>query len=613
MYRSMNKNMKIFVTFALVFISLGTFAQTSSDDKLAKEYFNLGEFDKAVIYFEKLADKNPDVQEYHQNLLTCYIQLEDWKKAEKYLKKKIKQDEREPSYQVELGYIFKLWGEDKKAKSIFESAIKNVIPTTANIQTLAGSLLKAGEPELAIKAFKEGEKINGDGIYSFEIADIYRQLGNVKAVIGEMLSILKASPAALGRVQAAFTTILDDNPESELNKELRNELLKEIQKNPSQIVFQELLIWLYIQQNNFENAFNQARALDKRNKEDGTRILELARIAAENERTDLALDMYEYIIEKGKSNYIYSTARFEQLQLLRAQLENNPNFKIEDAIRLKNAYYSAIDELKSKERVAEIYISLANLIGFYLDDYQGGVRILEKLLEDPTLQPQLKAKAQLELADLLILTGDVWEPSILYGQVEKNFKNDLVGQDAKFRNARLAYFRKEFEWADIQLKVLKASTSKLFANDALALSLLINDNSILAGNFDALELFAEADLLTYLKQYESALKKLDSIPVIFPGHSILDDVYYRKAELYSKMKDFDKAIFYYKKVANEFPKDVLADDALMKLAKIYELVVKDKEQAMETYKLILTNYPGSLFTTEARKRFRLLNQKSQAQ
>ncbi|MFZ4549479.1 MAG: tetratricopeptide repeat protein, partial [Bacteroidales bacterium] len=56
----------------------------------------------------------------------------------------------------------------------------------------------------------------------------------------------------------------------------------------------------------------------------------------------------------------------------------------------------------------------------------------------------------------------------------------------------------------------------------------------------------------------------------------------------------------------KFPMDLLADDALYNLAGLFENQLNDKAKAMQLYEKILTQYPGSLYVVDARKRFRSL-------
>ena len=88
---------------------------------------------------------------------------------------------------------------------------------------------------------------------------------------------------------------------------------------------------------------------------------------------------------------------------------------------------------------------------------------------------------------------------------EKDFKENPIGHEAKLRRAKIAYYQGDFQWAQAQLGALKASTSKLIANDAMDLSLLITDNYNLDTTEIAMKTFANADLLAYQQKYTQAI------------------------------------------------------------------------------------------------------------
>ena len=54
----------------------------------------------------------------------------------------------------------------------------------------------------------------------------------------------------------------------------------------------------------------------------------------------------------------------------------------------------------------------------------------------------------------------------------------------------------------------------------------------------------------------------------------------------------------------KFGNEILADDAAFHLGNIYENHLVDPEKAKEYYFKILKEYKDSLYTTEARKRYR---------
>ena len=63
---------------------------------------------------------------------------------------------------------------------------------------------------------------------------------------------------------------------------LKKQLLKFVQKEKSGTDFSDMLIWLFMQNHQFELAFLQAKAIDKRLRENGERIFDLADIFLDN-------------------------------------------------------------------------------------------------------------------------------------------------------------------------------------------------------------------------------------------------------------------------------------------------------------------------------------------
>ena len=73
-----------------------------------------------------------------------------------------------------------------------------------------------------------------------------------------------------------------------------------------------------------------------------------------------------------------------------------------------------------------------------------------------------------------------------------------------------------------------------------------------------------------------------------------------------KKNKYEEAAKYLQEITATFPDDILADDALFYLAELYDNKLNDKSKAMALYQDLLVKFPGSTFTVEARKRFRLL-------
>ena len=249
---------------------------------------------------------------------------------------------------------------------------------------------------------------------------------------------------------------------------------------------------------------------------------------------------------------------------------------------------------------------LARLQAFKLHKPDEAQKLLEEAVKIPDIRPELLNSCKLDLGDVYLINNQPWEASLIYSQVESAYSNTTIGQDAKFRNAKLAYYTGDFTWAKGQLDVLKAATSQLIANDAINLSLLISDslNADTAGS--ALKMYARADMQIFEEHPEKAVLVLDSINVKYPNNSLSDDILMARARILLQQKNFADAIIPLKKIVDEHPFNLWADDAVFMLGDIYENHLANKEQAKIYYQKIITDYPGSLWINEARKRFRIL-------
>ena len=596
----------IFVALLFFLFSGLTLLAQSNNEQLAYQYYQQGEFEKAGSLFADLFDRNPDDYAVYEMYLNCLIQTKDFKTAEKLTKKQLKRHPLELSYKVDLGKVYKASDDKDKAAKEFDGAIASIGPDQNQVITLARSFIDIGELDFALKTYLRGRKIVGENYgFFFEMAELYFQKGDYESMISEYLDALAMGPMYLQNVQNALQTSIGDDDGGRKGKLLKTQLLKRIQGNPEQTLFSEMLIWLYIQERDFESAFLQTKALEKRMRLDGTKIMALAVIASANKDYEVASKCYQYIVEQGKSNANYLNARIELVNTLNRKITENPNYTQSDLLTLEKNYLKTLAELGQSQQTFKLLRGLAHLEAFYLFKTDTAIAILTAATELPRIDPHNLAECKLELADVLLFTGEFWETSLLYSQVEKDFTEEPIGKEAKFRNARLSYYHGDFEWSRAQLDVLKSSTSKLIANDALDLALLISDNSV-DSNLVPMSIYSRADLLVYQNKDSLALVTLDSINKEFPTHALMDEVLYKKYQIAFKHRKFDQALSFLQEIRDKYASDILGDDAVFKSAELYQYQFKNTEKAKELYQELLVNYPGSLYSVEARKRFRSL-------
>lgn len=592
--------------FVALFPATQLLAQDDKTEQLAMQYYSQGEFEKALALYEKLFNRNPDELNYYQHYFDCLLSTKDFKTAEKLAKKQVRRNPQELQYRVDVGRVFKTADEPDKAKKEFEGVIAAMSPDQNQVINVARYFIDLGENDWAMKTYLRGRKLVGEVYgFNFELAELYNQKGDFESMIKEYLDVLDINNGYLQSVQNALQTSIGDDEGGKKNKLLKTQLLKKIQTSPANVTFSEMLIWQYIQEKDFESAFFQSKALEKRQQLQGAKILPLASLAAANQDYDIAIKCYQYIIDLGKNSQHYHTARMEMVNVLNTKITTNPAFTKSDLMKLKSTYCLTINELGKSPVTLPLIKGLAHLEAFYLDRADTAIDILNEAIEMPRADVKSIAECKLELADILLFTGEIWETTLLYSQVEKSFKEEPIGQDAKFRNARLSYYHGDFEWSRAQLDVLKSATSKLIANDALDLSLLISDNTV-DSNYIPLQLFARADLLLLQNKDSLSLLTLDSISKEYPTHSLDDEILYKKYQIAFKKTNFEKAATYLELIREKYSSDILGDDATYKLAELYHYQFKNLEKAKEYYQEVLTNYPGSLFVSEARKRFRKL-------
>jgi tetratricopeptide (TPR) repeat protein len=576
-----------------------------SDDQLAAQYYRKKEFDKAVILYAKLY-KQKKSSIYYTYYLYCLVELEDFKGAEKLVKTQIKKYPTRPKYHVDLGFVYTEKGDLSKAKKQYEDALKNLPPDRNRIIELANAFMYRSQIEYAAATYKKGSEMLPDYPFYLELGNLYNQVGNYSMMVEEYLNYVDFDYMNVAIVEHKLQNKLSDDPDNVVSDLLRKSLLKRVQKHPDKIYYSEMIMWLSIQEKDFEMAFLQAKSIDRRQNEEGERIFKLAEICLANQQYEIAIDAYNYILKKGKSNFLYLDATIGRLNARYLKATESYDYSVSDLINVENDYISMLEEYGKTPSTIKVMQYLGHLQAFYLDKTDEAVSILYDAIAIPNAAPAAVAECKIELADILLFVGDIWEAKLLYAQVEKAYKNDPLGHYAKYKNAKLSFYIGEFQWAKAQLDVLKAATSKLIANDALRFSVLISDNIDMDSSTVALEIYGRADLLLYRNQDELALQTLDSIFELSSWHPIFDEVLLKKAEIKIKQRDFEKAAEYLTMIVEDYSYDITADNALFLLAELNEKQFNDTDKAMQLYQKLMQDYPASLFTVEARKRYRSL-------
>lgn len=589
--------------FIAIFFSLHINTATAQDLNLASQYYQNGEYEKAASLYGQLLERDDRNETVFNRYVECLLSLERYDECEKAIKKQLKRSPENVALYVTYGNLYERQGKTEEAKAQYERAVLKMAPDYLSVNRLAMLFISSNKYDYATQAYERGGQLMKDpNRFAFNLGELYRRKGEQLKMIEYYLSAVEADPGRMPTVQTLLARYLSPAEFAELQTQLYARIQES--DNPD---FVELLAWSFVQRKDFKSALRQYKALDKRLSENGQRIFNLAGDAADAKDYETAISAYEYLVtEKDRLNPFFFDAKREAMECRRKKITEGYEYTQEDLKLLEADYESFLAQFGKGKQTASIVLQLADLEAYYINNMPKAISLLEDLKKTPGLDRNTLARVKINLADCYLMHGDIWESTLLYSQVDKDFKEEQLGQEARFKNARLSYFNGDFQWSQAQFNVLKASTSKLIANDALDLSVFIMDNLNLDTTAEAISLYSAAEMLVFQNRFDEAFLKLDTLRRDFPEHSLQDDILYLEAQIYEKKRDYPKAAALYLEVVEKYKEDIRADNSLYNLAQLYEFKMIDLEKAKTLYEQIFIDYSGSVFAVDARKRFRIL-------
>jgi tetratricopeptide (TPR) repeat protein len=584
---------KIFLLLFL-FVSL---LVSSQNEQLAQNYYEKGEFEKAVLSYEELLKSQPGNSIYFQRVTDCYQQLLQFDKAEKVIQERLIKY-RMASMYVELGYNYQLQKQQAKADLNYKEAIEKIKENSSNVYSVASSFERKVLLEYALQAYQLAVSLDPLNKFNYQMALIYGQMGKPELMIEKYLEEMYESPQNSVIVQNQLTRFMNDDSDETFNPMLRKALLVQVQKNQS-VFWNQMLSWFFVQQKEYGKAFIQEKAIYKREPDSFSNIVNLAELALDEDEDEIATEILDFILENTRDVdlQIYAHQFLMQLQIKKT----------------KEADYTAInfkfESLLKQYGISPFTISLqrlqAEFVAFKMKNPEEGKIILQRAMELPLNKFQ-SAETKMELADILLFEEKFNQALLFYSQIQDDLKNDVLGHEASLKVAKTSYYKTDFAWALTQLKVLKSASTQLIANDALELFLLINDNTVEDSTQTALKKFAKADFLLYQNKKQEALEQFQLILKEHKGDPIEEVTLLRLGKTYEDLADYDKALSFYQQIIDGFPESIYRDEALFFSAEVYNKFLNQPEKAKPLYEAVLFNHQDSIFYVEARKKFRQL-------
>ncbi len=584
-----------------LFITLGLSSSVFSQSaEIAQNYFDQGEYEKAKSVYEQLYKRSNGNLNYLQGLISSMQELEQYQEVEKYLLDFTHRNTAYPNLLVELGYNYQLQEQPEKAKEYYQQAIEKIDKIPSYAYTVGRAFQKYNLLEEAALAYEKGLGKQPNPNFIIQLARIYGEQGKLEEMFATYLDLIKQKAEYFYAVNRNFSEYITEDAANEANQILRKLLLKRIQQEPD-LFYNQMLSWLFTQQQEYKKAFIQEKAIYQRSPEKSLRkITELAEIANENGEPETAKEILNYTIETAA----VESQKLNAYELLLA-IEIEHISSAQEKEEIDNYFQEVFQQYGKARNTLGLQLQYAKFLAFNNNQNEEAKTLLRNALEE-NINRFEEARTKMVLADILVLEQKFNQALIYYSQVQNLVQNNELAQEATFKVAKTSYYKGDFKWAQTQLKVLKTATSQLIANDALQLNLLISDNSLEDSTQTALKLFAKADLYTFQKKDEKALNVLDTILLQHKGEKIEDEALLRKAQLFEQLGEYEKAEENYQQIIQYYSEDILADDAYYYLAELYRNQLNQPEKAKENYEQIIFNFADSIYFVESRKKYRIL-------
>lgn len=602
--------MKRFFLLPLLAVLLAPLhAQVNPEAELADRYFNDAEYESALELYEKVYRNSPQ-ERYALRIVESYEALMQMDEALDFIEKVARRERDAAIYPIVQAGLLAKMGEMNKSDDLYEEVIKDKLNKEGEFVKIGAYLYQQGNFRWARETYLTARKtLRGDYLFANEIANIYEREGNYQKAAEEYLNIYYSDPNKLSSSNLYILNLITPPAPASAVVEVERVLLKAVDRNPNDLGLRSMLYEFYVLDQNFYEAFIQVKSIDRLFREDGERIFRFARTMRNNKEYELSNEAFSYIIDRKKESPYFFQAHFEKATNgeLQAFESIPPNMTaVQQAVA---DYGQLLDEFGRRPQYFNAIYRRSRLMVFYLNELDVALEEMQALVSQRQfLRAEDWAQGQLLIGDILLIQQEYNQAKLIYQEVANSFKDQQLGALASYKLAQLAYYKGEFNLSQALLGAIKDNTANDISNDAIKLNLLILDNTGLDSTTVALERFAQAQLLTYQRQYQASLTRLDSLAFDFPDHPLADEILWEKAQIYLKLNDIDKTLDYVNRILDQFSTDIYGDDALYTKARLHDYNLQDPESAMEYYLEFLSNYPGSLYSVEVRKRIRELRQ-----
>jgi tetratricopeptide (TPR) repeat protein len=606
--------LRIFIT--VVFSAVFLFAQNSELQNkfaLAQSYEHSGDFEKASKIYEELYQNDQQNNLYFESLNRTYVQLKNYAASINLIEQKIKRKPSDINLYGLLGSTYYLMGNEEKAYQIWDEPFSFLEPNPMYYRVIASYAVERRAFDKAIDLFRRGKDISSDKIiYSYDLARLYSLTMQYENASEEYCAILSDDPSQLQNVQIKI--LANANKPGALKVTIP---VVEQYVDEDNLSFSFLLARLYIENKDFDKAFEMYVNIDENQSQKGMELYRYADFLYRERKYEISKNVYQSIIKLYPGSPLTPSAKLGYAKSLEAILMDDYSGQIplwkpyfhfkpyesEQVKEVNDAFNEVAGFHKNSEDSYEALLRIG-MIKFYLQNKQDeAASYFNKIINEAVMSAST-AEAYSELGKIALLNGNLSEAEENFSQITVLARvNQHKINNAKYNLAKVKFYKGDLEAAQKLLADILKTLKDDNANDALSLSLLLNTSQNDSVN---IVLFAEAEFLSDQKKFGVASKKYELIsenPQAFVLHSIAS---IRVAEMELALNNYHRSIELFERVVEEGEKNIYADKALYLLAQIYQYSIGDNVKAIELYEMLLAKFPSSIYIDKVRAEILIL-------
>jgi len=411
------------------------------------------------------------------------------------------------------------------------------------------------------------------------------------------LNFVEHNKAYLNQIFQVLSEYITEDSNSEYNLMFKKIVLKKLQTKSS-VFWNHMLSWLYNQQNDYKKSLVQQISIYKRELSSLQGVIDVGILAKKAKDYETTITAFNFVIEMSQESKLVMEAKLQLLML-------DQLLKLRQVGEIENDYIFLIDLYGSKDNTVDLILSYVNFLVLDLDKKEKAIEIIiENLKQNFSIFS--KARMKFKLADIYLAQKKFNLALVYYTQLYNQIKTENLAQEARFKAAKTSFYKGDFNWAESQLNILKSSTSKLIANDALDLKLLITDHKLGDGHELPLKLYAKADFYKFQNNYSESFNVLQELILNYPDNQIVDQALIFQAEILEIEEKYSEALKKYEEIIDNFPYEILVDDAYFAAAELCRVKLNLPNKAQKYYEKIIFEFQDSIHLVDSKKYFRSL-------